>query len=277
MNNDNIQRKPELSIIIVNFNSGELLGNCIVSILRDIDVDFEVVVYDNASSDMSVTGLSHNPRINIIYSEENIGFARANNLAAKAASGRLLHFLNPDIEVNATLNDAYKQLITANGNDIWVTGLTNELGEVQKNKHIVPRIGNMFRHLTGNSDVALWNLGASIIIGYEAFWRIGGWPEDYFMYAEDLDFFYTAYRFRIPVHYLETNLKHIGKGTTKKIWSDEQRAMIVESSYRKFFRKYNANWEYLLIRPLQLFYILLTEPASFVLYGKVFLKTLFIK
>jgi GT2 family glycosyltransferase len=263
-----------LSIIIVNFNSGGLLRNCIDSICQFINVDFEVLVYDNASSDNSITSLGKDARIKIIPGKENLGFARANNLAAKQASGKFLHFLNPDVVVNQSLNEAYKKLIATEDQAIWVTNLTDEQGNLQKNKHLVPRIGNLLKHMAGYSNVAFWNIGASIIITGDAFRRMGGWPDDYFMYAEDLDFFYTAFRHKIPVIYLNTALMHIGKGVTHKIWNDEQRAAIIEKSFRQFYRKYHAVWEYLLIRPLLLCYMLFNEPLSFPLYAKVFFKTL---
>lgn len=274
MISDNTFQAHALSIIIVNFNSGDLLGNCLNTIFRFIHVDFEVVIYDNASSDDSISSLHPDNRIKIIPGKENLGFAKANNLAAHQASGKFLHFLNPDIEVNETLDEAYKQIISSEDQSIWVTGLTDEHGALQKNKHIVPRVGNLLRRLTGNPDIAYWNIGASIIIHRDAFKLMGGWPDEYFMYAEDLDFFYTAHKNKIPVNYLGASLMHIGKGVTHKIWNDEQRATVVEKSFRTFYRKYHAGWEYLVLRPIQLSYMLFNEPGKFPLYTKVFFKTL---
>jgi GT2 family glycosyltransferase len=265
----------KLTIIIVNFNSGELLNNCLQSICQHIEVNFEVIVYDNASTDSSAIHLVGDPRIKVIFGKENLGFARANNLAAEKASGDLLHFLNPDILVNSRLNGDYNNILQAGGALIHVTSLTDAAGNLQKNKHLIPRIGNILRYISRSSEIAYWNLGASIIIQTEAFHRMGGWPEDYFMYAEDMDFFYKAFMHRIPVSYLDTRLIHIGKGVTHQIWSDQQRATIIEKSFIKFYRKYNAGWEYLLIRPVQLLYLLINEPRSFPLYGKVFIQTLF--
>ena len=266
-----------VSIIIVNFNSGELLRNCIDSIFRFIDVEFEVIVYDNASSDDSASYLTGDSRIRIIHGKKNLGFAKANNLAVQHASGKFYHFLNPDIVVNHALNSEYQEIISHAESSIWVTNLKDTDGKIQKNKHLVARFGNIFRYVVGSEDVAYWNIGASIIIHADAFRKMGGWPDDYFMYAEDLDFFYTAYKQRIRVHYLDTSLVHIGKGVTHKIWNDKQRAIIIEKSFKTFYRKYNAGWEYIIIRPIQLCYILFNEPSIFPLYAKVFFKTLFNK
>jgi GT2 family glycosyltransferase len=266
------------SIIIVNYNSGELIGKCIESIFTCIDKGFEIIVYDNASTDGSIAALdpvmtSHH-ELRLISGTENLGFAKANNLAAQHASGLFYHFLNPDIVVNPSLNDAYQNILQNKEKSIFVTNLTDSSGTIQKNRHLVPRIGNIFRKIIGNKDVAYWNLGASLIIHCDAFLNLGGWPEDYFMYAEDLDFFYSAYRKKIPVRYLGISLLHLGKGVTQNIWTDEQRALIIERSFLKFYRKYNAGWEYLLVRPVQLIYILFNEPRMFTLYFKVFFQSI---
>jgi GT2 family glycosyltransferase len=268
------ERPAKVSIIIVNFNSGDLLKNCLSSICHHVEVDFEVIVYDNASADTSISSLTGDHRITIIRGKENLGFARANNLAAAHASGAFLHFLNPDIVVTQSLNDAYKQILASNDESIRVTGLTNEAGQLQKNRHLIPRLGNLFRYITGRSDVAYWNLGASLVMPANTFNKIGKWPEDYFMYAEDLDLFYAAFRQKVTVKYMDIHLMHIGRGTTKSIWSEEERAAIIEKSFMTFFRKYNALWEYYIIRPVQLCYLLFNEPKTFLLYAKVFLKVI---
>ena len=270
-----------MSIIIVNYNSGEMLRNCVDSLLESLDVNFEVIIYDNFSQDASLACLDSliagHPGISIIRGASNLGFAKANNLAAEHASGRFLHFLNPDIVVDRDLNTDYMKIASSAESSIWVTGLTDASGNLQKNKHLVALFGNLLKFILGNTNVAYWNIGASVIIHKDAFHKMGGWPEDYFMYAEDLDFFYTAYKRKIKVNYLRSAVIHIGKGVTHKIWNDLQRATIIERSFRSFYRKYRADWEYIMIRPIQLFYMLFNEPATFPLYAKVFLTNLFKK
>ena len=87
----------DLSIIIVNFNTKELLSDCIESICNKTEgLSFEIIVVDNASNDGSVEKFSVDNRIKFIQNEENLGFGRANNIGAKVASGDFLLFLNPD-------------------------------------------------------------------------------------------------------------------------------------------------------------------------------------
>ena len=90
-----------VSIIIVNYNTRELLRNCLASIRDNLTTDYETIVVDNASTDNSMAlceDFRQDRRFIFIRNEENLGFAKANNIGAAAASGRILHFLNPDTE-----------------------------------------------------------------------------------------------------------------------------------------------------------------------------------
>lgn len=91
----------ELSILIVSFNTRALTLACLDSIMADRPaVPFEVIVVDNASSDGSAEAIAAHPLgVRLIASAANLGFARANNVAAKRAHGRLVLLLNPDTEV----------------------------------------------------------------------------------------------------------------------------------------------------------------------------------
>ncbi len=88
----------QLSIIVVNFNTKELLINCLNSIYRNTSgIEFEVIVVDNASSDESVDALSKKyPQVRVIANKENTGFATANNQGIKIARGKYVLLLNSD-------------------------------------------------------------------------------------------------------------------------------------------------------------------------------------
>lgn len=265
------------SIIIVNYNSGGLLLQCIDSVVNNL-TGTEVIIYDNASADDSILLVRNkypqDDRVKIVEGDTNLGFAAGNNRAAELARGKYLHFLNPDIIVNGTLAADYLKIEQEGREKVWVTSLRDEPGNLQKNRHLIPLFGNYFNRMFCPSRAAYWNIGASVIMSKSIFQRIGGWPEDYFMYAEDLDLFYRIHLFRIPVEYLDTRITHLGRGTTRSVWNDEQRAMIIERSFRKFYKKYGHGFQYLLIRPVLLLYGLILKPRDFIFQTKIFIKSL---
>lgn len=267
------------SIIIVNYNSGSLLKDCIDSIFNFVDEEYEIIIYDNASEDNSLrmirTAFPGDPRIRIMEGNENIGFAKANNRAAGIATGKFLHFLNPDIIVNRALSADYSKIAEGDMNTVYVTSLADATGAPVKNRHLIPTLGNYFNRIFHKEKVALWNIGASLVISRESFRLLGGWPEDYFMYAEDLDLFYRIFKQKMDIIYLDTRLVHIGQGTTRNVWNESERAFRVELSFRKFYRKQGMSWQYYFLRPVQLVFILFHEPGIFPLQLKTFFRIIF--
>lgn len=101
----------EVSVIIVNYNTGNLVKECVESILKKTEeVKYEIIIVDNNSQDDSKKILNYlkGDNIKIIYSEENLGFGRANNLGLKNTKGKYIFFLNPDTLLK---NNAIKILI----------------------------------------------------------------------------------------------------------------------------------------------------------------------
>lgn len=92
--------QPTLSIIIVNWNTADLLDACLKSVFQYTRrLDFEVIVFDNHSSDHTREVLKKYPNVTAIFHPENLGFAAGNNAALPHASGEYLLLLNPDTEL----------------------------------------------------------------------------------------------------------------------------------------------------------------------------------
>ena len=112
----------DLSVIVVSYNTREMTLDCLRSIVAETrNVNYEVLVVDNNSSDNSAEAIrNHFPCVKLISLSDNIGFARANNLAAKESRGRRILLLNPDTII---LNGAIDCLTTfANRNpsfQVW--------------------------------------------------------------------------------------------------------------------------------------------------------------
>ncbi len=183
-----------VSILIVNYNSGSYAKTCIETLLKQTNIKLELIVVDNASTDDSVIILkdAFGDKITLIESKENLGFGRANNLAAEMAQGEFILLLNPDTEISDT--QALCQLI-----DFLI--LNQKLGmvgpaidEPRKGKQVLPRYRypssrhlqytNKFKQLPG--EIA-WLLGACMLIKRSVFEEIQGFDPDYFLYGEDAD------------------------------------------------------------------------------------------
>lgn len=92
---------PSVSIVVVSYNTRRMTLDCLKSIETEArTTPYEVIVFDNASTDGSAEAVATDfPHLRLIASDVNVGFARANNLAAAEARGRYLLLLNPDTVV----------------------------------------------------------------------------------------------------------------------------------------------------------------------------------
>lgn len=252
----------EVSIIIVNYNTGSLLYNCLSSIIRSLDIDYEVVVADNASDDSSLSLCSEfrqDSRFIFLELDANYGFAKANNLAFEASSGRILHFLNPDTEITAGMNADYRTAC-ASPDTVFVNPLINRDGTVENRPKPLPLVRDMFYWYVCRRKARIWYKGASVIVSRDVFLKAGRWSEDYFMYSEDLDLFYTFSVQGVPVRLLSSTIYHYGGGSSSRKWTDLEREVVVQRSARLFYKKYFSNFQYVAIKIYFLFHYLLKNP-----------------
>lgn len=89
---------PKVSVVVVNWNTKKYLNDCLESIARTMSaIEYEVLVVDNNSADGSADMVASNfPGVKLIRNKENIGFAKANNIAISAGTGEYVLVLNPD-------------------------------------------------------------------------------------------------------------------------------------------------------------------------------------
>ncbi|MGA2968106.1 MAG: glycosyltransferase family 2 protein [Candidatus Levyibacteriota bacterium] len=205
----------DLSIIIVSYNTKEFLNGCLESIYQTTkNINFEVIVVDNASSDGTVKALRKlkNENLNLIENKKNLGFSKANNLGVKKASGRYLLFLNPDIVVHPETLQGMVQFMDQHQDSGAATcKLLLPNGKVDDASHRgFPTPWNSFCHFLGLAKIfgktklfGGYNLeyldlakthqidalaGAFMLVRKKAGEEAGWWDEDYFFYGEDLDF-----------------------------------------------------------------------------------------
>jgi GT2 family glycosyltransferase len=271
----------KISIIIVNYNSGTYITKCVESILNTISADFEIIVWDNNSDDDSLDLLEKtyglHQKVKIFKCDKNLGFAKANNNASALANGTIFHFLNPDTIVNKKLETLYIDFLKSEMNHVCVTSLVEESLKQLKTTHLLPTIGNYIRSIFSKRKAGYWSIGASIVIPKDIFIAIGKWSEEYFMYAEDLDLFYSLYKNKIPVRYFDTEIIHVGKISSETKWTKNQRAEKIENSYRHFYKKHKISYQYYILRPIQLAYMLIVNKDEFLSVFRAFRKVIFSK
>ena len=112
--------EPLVSIVILNYNAGKLLDDCIHSIHKTEKVNFEIILVDNASTDKSYKEYTQKfPDVNLIENSKNLGYCEGNNVGIRATKGEFVVVLNPDTIVNPNwlheLLHAYKK----NGEGIY--------------------------------------------------------------------------------------------------------------------------------------------------------------
>jgi len=234
--------KPTLSIIIVSYNTEKLTRDCIESILKNSSgVNYEILVVDNDSKDNSVKmlrGYQSSPlNFKLLENRENLGFAKANNQAAKKAKGEYLLLLNSDTVVK---KDSLKKIIdfAKETTDAGVVGakLLNEDGSIQPSCVNFPTIRNAIREYfigqkgffdkfapEGRQPVEVNAVvGAAFLITPRARMKVGLLDERYFFYFEDIDYCRRIWKAGLKVYYLPSSEVVHYHGASGKSLADER-------------------------------------------------------
>lgn len=256
-----------LSIIIVTFNTGALLKNCLESIFKNVrNISFEVIVVDNNSADSTSEMVKEEfSRVKLIENRENLGFARANNQGARIAQGKYLLFLNSDTIVKGESLDKVVEyldkhpkiavlgpkLILPDGSEqLWAYGPEMTLWQVIKNHLKRPSFIHRpsLRKRGGGSSIIQtdWVSGAALFVRRDIFEKVRGFDENFFMYFEDQDLCKRVRGLGYEVAYWpEAEIIHLGG---KSIAKNRQRKKIYYQSQNYYFRKHFSSFTALLMR-----------------------------
>ncbi len=215
---------PLVSVLVVNYNSGEWLTRCAQAVLANT-VSLELLVGDNASSDTSLARLSafcgHDPRLRVMENGANLGFAKAVNRLLDTARGRYLLLLNPDCllapDTLARIVEIFSTALAHGHPHAGMAGalIRNPDGSEQRGcRRLLPTPRSaFFRSLPFGATLARWfgvsataaNFdltgtplptapaavpaisGAFMLVPREAVKAVGGMDEGYFLHCEDLD------------------------------------------------------------------------------------------
>ena len=268
-----------VTVVIVNFNAGAILADCVKSAL-DSTVPVKIVVADNGSSDDSIANmknlLGRDPRLTIMENAENLGFAKANNRVLSQAQGEYVLLLNPDCVIKP---DTLERMITAMDErpSAGMAGclIRNLDGSEQRGcRRSVPTPWRSLAQVTGldrifpgdprfqsfnqtntplpDSPVYIEAVsGAFMLVRRKALDEVGPLDEGYFMHCEDLDwcmrFGMNGWKILFVPDAQITHAHGVSSaGRPVRVEWHKSRGMI--RFYRKFFRSdYNALLFYLVI------------------------------
>ena len=256
---------PQVAVAVVSWNTRELLRRCLASLEPEREAGrAEVWVVDNASADGSAEMVAREfPGVRLVASLENIGFGPAVNHVARATRTPWVAPANADVALESGALDA---LLAAGerhpGAGAIAPRLVRPDGSTQHSVHPFPTLaftaafnlgitswGARTRDrfmLEGSWDperarAVDWALGAFLIVRREAWERIGGFDEEQWMYAEDLDLGWRLHRAGRPTRYEPSaRVCHHESAATTQRWGDERTERWMWSTYAWMLRRRGA-------------------------------------
>ena len=219
---------PKVTVVIVNWNGERFLDHCLSALLAQTVAPHEIILVDNASSDASLDIVRRFPSVRLLAQNENLGFARGNNLAIEAAvaDSEWIALLNPDAFVEPHWLEG---LLSAARDypafDVFGSKLVNAAdpavldgaGDAYHFSGLVWRTGHGVPVSEGADETRemFSPCAAAAMYRRTALQRVGGFDEDFFCYVEDVD---MGFRLRLHgyrcLYVPQSVAHHVGSGTT---------------------------------------------------------------
>jgi GT2 family glycosyltransferase len=256
----------QVSVIIINYNTFQLTSEAITSIIEHTrGVTYEIVLVDNASTECDPGRFEENfPTIKLVRNPDNSGFAKGNNLGIRHASGETFLLFNSDaVCLNDALTLTYQALIDETGVGLTTARLEYPTGDIQPSCGRFPSVSLQLLELTRLQkllsvehkgrvlqgtffDYAAplypdWVWGTYYHLRREVVARMPGGQlaDDFFMYAEDLQWSYTVRQLGYQIKYVpEAHVLHHFSQSTKKEKRLNQGHMILRNEDTFLRREY---------------------------------------
>jgi len=259
---------PKVSVIIINYNGGAFLQQAVDSLGRQTVRDFELIVFDNASTDGSADtlDLSRVPAGQLVRNPENIGFAGGNNRAADLATGKWLALLNPDtiaepdwLENLLAAADAYPECrnFASAQFDLHSADTLDGVGDAYLVFGIPWRggFGRPASELPG-MGWCFSACGAAAMYDLALFRELGGFDERFFCYCEDVDLGFRLQLAGYDCLFVNTAVvHHAGSGITGRA-----------SAFSTYHGTRNRIWTYFKNMPTILLMVTLPGHIALTLY-----------
>jgi N-acetylglucosaminyl-diphospho-decaprenol L-rhamnosyltransferase len=223
----------DLSIIIVNYNTADLIGACLESLGPEASPSREVFVVDNASTDGSADIIKRFPGVHLTANAVNRGFAAANNQVLPLCRGRYLHYLNPDTRLTnpGVLGECLRFMDGQPQVGLAGTKLLNPDGSPQESvSYRYPGQKFAGAEMDGLTGTIACVMGSSMVARADLIRRIGGFDEDFPLYGEDQDLCLRVRRAGYEIGYIENAaVVHYGgqserQSVPAEVWKKKTRA-----------------------------------------------------
>ena len=245
-----MNESPLVSVIVLNYNAGDLLLNCIDSLKKSTYANLEILVVDNISSDESQRKCKEKfPDIKLIQNEKNLGYCGGNNIGIKEAKGEFIVILNPDTIVEP---NCVKELILAHkkfGDGLYQPKILslNEENIIQSTGNMLHVFGFGFARDKGNRitdkkeevEKIGYASGTCLFTSRKVIEKVGLLDEFLFLYHDDLDLGWRAAQIGINSYYVpDSKIFHVEsyslKWSAKKFyWLERNRKYCLLTHYSK--------------------------------------------
>lgn len=270
----------DLSIIIPSYNTKSLLDRCLSSVYSSLslqDISYEIIVVDNASRDGTKDILNTKyPQVKKILNKTNLGYSKANNQGIKKSSGRYILLLNSDIAVTHKSIQFFYSFIKNKKRTFAGGKLFNEDRSHQSSCGPFFTLPVVFTALFLKGDrlgitryspkvikTVDWISGACIIGEKHAFFDVGLFDENVFMYMDEVEFFYRAKKKGYTVlFYPDAQFIHTGAASSRS------KATPVINIYKGLIYHYHKHRSIIEQRILKI--ILKTKAYCAITVGKIF-------
>ncbi len=269
------------SIIVLNYNAGDLLIDCVESIYKTLLCKFEVIVVDNVSTDNSHKKCKEKfPQIRLVENEENLGYCEGNNVGIRKANGEFVVILNPDTKVEPNwLNElviAYKK----NGDGLYqpkILAFENNIFESAGN--MLQVFGFGYPKGRGEKDIGQYDIpkdivyasGACLFTSIKVLKNIGSFDPFLFLYHDDLELGWRAAQQNIKSYYVpKATIHHLASYNLK--WSAQKFFWLERNRHYCLLTHYSRSTFYKMLPALIIVEVMVLFFFLFKRFGKAKLR-----
>jgi len=212
-----MEKEPLISIIILNYNAGNLLLDCVDSILKSNYENLEVIVVDNVSKDNSHKKCKEKfKKIILIENNENLGYCGGNNVGINVAKGDFLVILNPDVIVDPEWLDKLYAAFKKYGDGLYQPKIlaTTDHNTIISTGNMIQLFGFGFSRGKGEKDYGEYEKdeeigyasGTCLFSSAKIFEKIGNFDSFLFAYHDDLDLCWRGKLLGIKSYYIHNSI-----------------------------------------------------------------------